>query len=257
MRLHFQAHGEGVPLIIAHGFLGSLDNWRTMSTRLAAHCRVYVVDLRNHGQSPHSKIMNYLVMAQDLREFIEEHGLRSPVILGHSMGGKVAMQLALQYPEQVDKLVIVDIAPKSYPSMHGQLLTALRGLRLQTYKFFGEIDSALTGAIPDPLVRQFLLKNLTRDPNEGFRWRIELDAIVENYAELTKAVAAGSPFTKPACFIRGGRSNFLVEQDYQSIRGYFPRAQFKTIASAGHWVHIDAPDEFYRIVTDFLAASSR
>jgi esterase len=118
MRLHFQVHGEGFPLIIAHGFLGSLDNWRTMSTRLAAHCRVYAVDLRNHGRSPHSNVMNYLVMAQDLREFIENHGLRSPVILGHSMGGKVAMQLALQYPEQVDKLVIVDIAPKSYPSMH-------------------------------------------------------------------------------------------------------------------------------------------
>src|SRR6266498_3107074 len=185
MRLHFRAHGDGVPLIIAHGFLGSLDNWRTMSTRLAAHYRVYAVDLRNHG-------------------------LRSPVILGHSMGGKVAMQLALQNPEQVDKLVIVDIAPKSYPSMHGQLLAALRGLQLQAYKFFGEIDSALSGAIPDPLVRQFLLKNLTRDPHEGFRWRIALDAIVENYDELTKAVAAGSPFIKPACFIRGGRSNFLV-----------------------------------------------
>src|SRR6266545_3349925 len=257
MQLHFQAHGEGIPLILIHGFLGSSDNWRSMSSRLAAGYRVYAVDLRNHGRSPHSRVMNYPIMAQDVREFIDDHRLASPFVLGHSMGGKVAMELALQDPKQVDKLVIVDIAPKSYPSMHGQLLAALRGLQLQAYKFFGEIDSALSGAIPDPLVRQFLLKNLTRDPHEGFRWRIALDAIVENYDELTKAVAAGSPFIKPACFIRGGRSNFLVEQDYQSIRGYFPRAQFKTIASADHWVHIDAPDEFYRIVTDFLAASSR
>jgi esterase len=253
MQLHFQAHGEGIPLILIHGFLGSSDNWRSMSSRLAADYRVYAVDLRNHGRSPHSRVMNYPIMAQDLREFIDDHRLASPFVLGHSMGGKVAMELALQDPKPVDKLVIVDIAPKSYPSMHGQLLAALRGLPLLAYQSFGEIDTALAAAIPEQPVRQFLLKNLIRDPHQGFRWRIALDAIVENYDELTKAVTGEYPFTKPACFIRGGRSNFLVEEDTPLIRRDFPHAEFTTIASAGHWVHVDAPDEFYRIVTGFLS----
>jgi esterase len=256
MRLAFKVQGDGVPLIIVHGFLGSSDNWRTMSKLLSEHFRVFTVDLRNHGQSPHSAVMNYQIMAEDLREFIEEHGLRFPHVLGHSMGGKVAMQLALQYPGMLGKLVVVDIAPKTYPSTYRPLLTTLRALPLQAYNLFSEIDAALSVAIPDQIVRQFLLKNLTRDPHDGFRWRIALDAIIQNYDELTKAIVAGPPFTKPACFIRGGRSNLLDQSDFPAIRVCFPQAQFKTIGNAGHWVHFDAADEFYTMVTDFLAPSA-
>jgi esterase len=252
MRLHFQRQGDGHPLIILHGFLGSSDNWRAMSKRLAALYKVYCVDLRNHGQSPHSNVMNYPIMAEDLREFIEEHGLGPSFVLGHSMGGKVAIQFAAQYPGMVDKLIAVDIAPKAYPPTQKSLLAALRGLNLPAFKIFGDIDSVLSSAIPEQATRQFLMKNLTRDGDHGFRWRIPLDAIMNNYDELTRAVIVGQPFNKPVCFIRGGRSNFLEDSDLPSIRACFPQAQFNTIAGAGHWVHIDAPVEFSKIVVDFL-----
>src|SRR6266550_1429465 len=170
MRLNYQVQGHGKPLIILHGFLGSSDNWRSMSKRLSNHFTVYCLDLRNHGHSPHSDAMDYPIMAADLREFVQEQSLAQVFLLGHSMGGKVAMQFAGQYPERVDKLVVVDIAPKAYPPTHQSLLAALRG------------------PIPEAAVRQFLMKNLTRSSDRGFQWRIALDAIMQNYNALTQAV---------------------------------------------------------------------
>ena len=149
MRLNFQVQGHGRPLVILHGFLGSSDNWRSMSRRLSSHFTVYCLDLRNHGQSPHSDAMDYPIMAADLREFVEEQSLAQVFLLGHSMGGKVAMQFAGQYPERVDKLVVVDIAPKAYPPTHQSLLAALRAVDLRAAKNFSDIDSALSGPIPD------------------------------------------------------------------------------------------------------------
>ena len=253
MRLNFQVQGHGRPLVILHGFLGSSDNWRSMSRRLSSHFTVYCLDLRNHGQSPHSDAMDYPIMAADLREFVEARSLAQVFLLGHSMGGKVAMQFAGQYPERVDKLVVVDIAPKAYPPTHQSLLAALRAVDLRAAKNFSDIDSALSGPIPDTAVRQFLMKNLTRD-DRGFRWRIALDAIMQNYDELIQAVVIERPFSKPACFIRAGRSNFVTDQDSALIRKAFPQAKIETIARAGHWVHIDADDEFYQTVTGFLTA---
>ena len=162
MRLNFQVQGHGRPLVILHGFLGSSDNWRSMSRRLSSHFTVYCLDLRNHGQSPHSDAMDYPIMAADLREFVEEQSLAQVFLLGHSMGGKVAMQFAGQYPERVDKLVVVDIAPKAYPPTHQSLLAALRAVDLRAAKNFSDIDAALSGPIPEAEVRQFLMKNLTR-----------------------------------------------------------------------------------------------
>jgi pimeloyl-ACP methyl ester carboxylesterase len=170
------------------------------------------------------------------------------------MGGKVAMQFAGQYPERVDKLVVVDIAPKAYPPTHQSLLAALRAVDLRAAKHFSDIDAALSGPIPDTAVRQFLMKNLTRSSDRGFQWRIALDAIMQNYDELTQAVVIERPFTKSACFIRAGRSNFVTDQDSALIRKAFPQAKIETIARAGHWVHIDADDEFYQTVTGFLTA---
>lgn len=252
MRLNFQAQGHGRPLIILHGFLGSSDNWRSMSKRLSSHFTVYCLDLRNHGQSPHSDTMDYPMMAADLREFVEAQSMTQAFLLGHSMGGKVAMQFAGQYPERVEKLVIVDIAPKAYPPMHQSLLAALRAVDLSAAKNFSDIDAALSGPIPEAAVRQFLMKNLTRD-YRGFRWRIALDAIMQNYGALTQAVVVERPFNKPACFIRAGRSNFVADEDAALIRKAFPQVKIATIAHAGHWVHIDAADEFYKTVTSFLA----
>ena len=256
MRLHFQVQGQGHPLVILHGFLGSLDNWRAMSKRLAGAFRVYAVDLRNHGRSPHSDVMNYPVKAQDIGEFVAAEGLTPPFILGHSMGGKVAMEFAVHFPESVAKLVVVDIAPKAYPPVHRPLLLALRAVNLSAYISYGDIGAALARAVTDAALRDFLLKNLYRDADQAFRWRIALDEIIQNYDALTQAIAVERPFEKPACFIRGGRSNFVEDHDLASLHAAFPRAEIKTIAGAGHWLHVEAADEFYIATSNFLAPTN-
>lgn len=254
MRLHFQVRGEGQPLVILHGLLGSLDNWQSMSKRLAALRRAFSLDLRNHGHSPHVGVMNYAVMAQDVREFCEEQGLHAPDVLGHSMGGKVAMALAARYPDAIEKLLVVDIAPKAYPPAHRPLLLAMRGIDLREYKSFGEIDAALAPAIADTAVRQFVMKNLARDSCGEFRWRIGLDEIIYNYGALTEAVVVEKPFPRPTCFIRGEHSSFVEDNDFAAIREVFPRAELKTIPRAAHWIHAEAADEFYAAVAQFLTA---
>src|SRR5919108_369745 len=217
MRLSFQVQGEGFSLIILHGFLGSSDNWRGMGKRLSDRYAVYSLDLRNHGSSPHSDIMNYRVMAQDVREFIDDHGLSSSFVLGHSMGGNVAMHFATEFPNRVDKLIVVDIAPKAYPPFYRPILRALSALELSAYKSFGEVDAALKSAIPEAPLRQFLVKNLARDEQGGLRWKIDLKVIERNYDNLAMAIAPQQNFTGPACFIRGGRSHYIHDGDISLI----------------------------------------
>jgi esterase len=252
MRLNFQVQGDGFPLIILHGFLGSLDNWRSVSKGLSVSYKVYNVDLRNHGQSPHDEIMSYPIMGDDLREFLDEHQIFEADMLGHSMGGKVAMQFALEHPARVTKLIVVDIAPKDYPPSQRSLLQALHDIKLQTFRSFGEIDAALAPAVRSPVLRQFLLKNLARDAG-AFRWKISLDALIRNYDELTKNIVVREPFNKPTLFIRGGQSKYIQDEDLTIIKQLFPQAEISTIPNAGHWVHSDAPSEFLRIVNGFLA----
>ena len=191
-------------------------------------------------------------MAEDVLEFLDQQNLASAYFLGHSMGGKVAMQFATTWPECVDKLIVVDIAPKSYPASHETTLAALRNLDLNSFKSFGEIDAALAPQIPSAATRQFLMKNVTRREGGRLGWRIDIEAITANYTELTNAIAPKHTFTKPACFIRGGRSGYVREEDFSLIQKIFPRAAFVTIPHAGHWVHVDAADEFFKTVTDFL-----
>jgi len=252
MRLNFQVQGDGFPLIILHGFLGSLDNWRSVSKRLSVSYKIYNVDLRNHGQSPHDEIMSYPIMGDDLREFLDEHQIFEADMLGHSMGGKVAMQFALEHPARVAKLIVVDIAPKDYPPSQRSLLQALRDVKLQTFRSFGEIDAALAPAVRSPVLRQFLLKNLARDVGT-FRWKISLDALIKNYDELTKNIVVREPFNKPTLFIRGGQSKYIQDEDLTIIKQLFPQAEISTIPNAGHWVHSDASSEFLQIVNGFLA----
>jgi esterase len=252
MNLHFEALGEGPPLIILHGLLGSADNWRSISRRLSAHYKVFTVDLRNHGRSPHSDIFNYDVMVADLREFMKHQALRHMRLLGHSMGGKVAMQFAIYYAEQVDKLIIVDIAPKPYELSQRYVLEALRSLDLTRYKSFADVDAALAAKISEKSLRQFLLKNLSQDENGRLRWKIHLEAIYRNYDKLARGVASERTFDKPTLFIRGGRSNYIGDDDAPLIRQIFPQAEIATLPEAGHWVHIDAPEEFLQTVLNFL-----
>lgn len=226
-----------------------------MSKRLSAHYQVYSVDLRNHGRSPHSEVMNYAVMAQDLGEFSDEHNLTSAFVLGHSMGGKVAMPFAAEFPKRADKLVVVAIAPKAYPPTHRPLLAAMRNLDVRALANFTEAGAALAAAVADARLRQFPLKNLARGDDGEFRWRIALDSILHHYDEITKAIVTTNSFEKPALFLRAGRSNFVEEKDLGLIRESFPRVEIRTIADAGHWLHSEAPDEFYRVTTEFPGIS--
>ena len=253
MELYSRIEGSGFPIVILHGFLGSSDNWRAVSNRLSRSYKVYSVDLRNHGRSPHSQRMTYPVIADDVRELFEREAISEAHVVGHSLGGKAAMQFAITYPDQVKKLVVVDIAPKAYPPSQRLILAALDRLELQSFKSFGEIDAALAPAIPEIAVRQFLMKNIARVPNSGFRWRIDIASIAKSYDDLTKAIIPARKYDKPVCFVRGGRSDYIQDSDLPSIRAVFPRAELATIAAAGHWLHAEATDEFLQILLSFLS----
>ncbi|MBI4524034.1 MAG: alpha/beta fold hydrolase [Deltaproteobacteria bacterium] len=253
MQLHHEVQGEGRPLIIIHGLFGSLENWRTQSKNLSRFFRVYTLDLRNHGKSPHSDVFSYPAMAEDLRDFLAAQELPSAFIMGHSMGGKVAIQFGMDHPDKVDKLVIVDVALKTYRPEYKPILGALLSLDLREFHTRADVDSALQEKIPEGRLRRFLLKSLARAPEGGFRWRINLNAIYKNDGELSKAVEQKRRFAKPACFIKAGRSNYLDKEDVAAIKKAFPKAEVITVPDAGHWIHVDAPEEFTRIVVDFLS----
>jgi esterase len=252
MQLNFQTAGTGPPLLILHGLFGSLDNWAGISRRLASFCQVFTLDLRNHGRSPHSDSFNYDLMAADILEFLQTHSLPRANVLGHSMGGKVAMLFALRHPDQLGKLIVADMAPKAYPPVHREILDALLALDLASFKRRDQIDAALAPDIPQTAVRQFLLKNLATGDDGRLRWKLNLDAITRHYDELTLPIESESPSPGPALFIRGGRSDHVLDSDLDPIRHLFPQARFVTIPEAGHWVHADAPEAFAQAVVDFL-----
>jgi pimeloyl-ACP methyl ester carboxylesterase len=228
MYLHHERYGEGPPLIILHGLFGSRENWRTLSKVFARTFRVFALDQRNHGRSPHSEVFNYPVMVADLHRFMQEQGLFSSHLLGHSMGGKTAMLFAITYPHLVDKLIVVDIAPKAYPRGHDDIFAALFSLDLHSLHTRQEAEAALAVSLPDLALRQFLLKNLERDASGTFRWRIALEAIHRHYKELLKGIEASRPFTKPTLFIRGENSDYIRAQDTTTLLSVFPHAQIVT-----------------------------
>lgn len=252
MQLNFQSYGTGFPLIILHGLFGSLDNWQTISTRLGEHFWVFAVDLRNHGRSPHSDEFNYEVMAEDLGEFMQVHGLARAHLLGHSMGGKTAMEFALRHPEMVEKLIVADMAPKAYPPSHIPIFEALLSMDLSGFRDRREIVDALAPSIPELAVRQFLLKNLTRDESGAFRWKLNLPTIYRNYDRLNQGIENGRNFDGSVMFIKGVRSEYIGEEDRELIKRLFPQAEIIAIPEAGHWVHADAPGAFLNAVLAFL-----
>jgi len=254
MRLHFERYGAGPPLIILHGLFGSLENWRSMSRKLSSSFRVFSVDLRNHGGSPHSAEFTCVLMVQDLKEFMQQHSLGSALLLGHSMGGKVAMHFAVTHPGFVDKLVVVDIAPRAYPPVHNDIFTLLSSIPLERFLGRSEVRQELEKGISDSSVVEFLLKNLITVQSGKLRWRMNLAALHENYHEIIAAPEWEGIFGKPTLFVRGENSDYIGPADHRSIKKYFPIAELATVAGAGHWVHAQAPDVFERMVRDFLSS---
>jgi pimeloyl-ACP methyl ester carboxylesterase len=251
MTLNFQTYGKGTPLIILHGLFGMLDNWHSVAKMLAEYFQVFVLDQRNHGRSPHSSVFGYDAMADDVCEFATQRHISSCFLLGHSMGGKVAMTAALKYQDLFSKLVVIDIAPRAYPSFHDTLLQALTALNLGNFTSRQAIDDALAVTISEAPVRQFLMKNLSRDSNGSFHWKMNLPVLSANYHEVLREVKSEDMYTKPTLFIRSLQSSYINERDIADIKRIFPRAiveDFKT----GHWVHAEAPDQLTRTVAQFF-----
>lgn len=252
MKLHYQTLGDGPPVIILHGLFGSHDNWLPVARLLQDRYRLLLPDLRNHGRSPHHDEMDYDVMAGDVHELIESLRLDSVALVGHSMGGKVAMNTALKWPESVSALVVVDIAPKHYEPRHTAILDAMLSLRLEAFETRAQILEALAPGIPDIGVRQFLLKSLSRKDHGGYEWRLNLRAIAEHYSRINAQLPESNPWGGRALFLRGARSNYILPEDESIIRAFFPHARLHTVAEADHWVHADAPQAVAKAISSFF-----
>jgi pimeloyl-ACP methyl ester carboxylesterase len=254
MDLFYNQYGrEGPPLLILHGLLGANGNWHTLSrTSFREVASVYAVDQRNHGRSPHTDRIDYPSMAADVVDFLDHRGLEQAHLLGHSMGGKTAMKTALTYPDAVDRLIVVDMAPREYEPHHTDLLDALARINPAEYDERDAIDDALAEDVPSRSVRQFLLKNLDYDGTE-YSWKMNLDAVREHYDDITAAITSDEPFDGPALFVRGANSDYVSDEDRPAIRELFPNAEFVTVDDAGHWVHADQPEALAEVVIDFLA----
>jgi pimeloyl-ACP methyl ester carboxylesterase len=252
MQLHHTQLGSGEPLLVLHGLLGSHQNLLPACRKFAEHFHVFALDQRNHGHSPHHDEMSYELMAADVVRFMDAHKLASAHLLGHSMGGKTAMHLALHHPNRVNKLVVVDMSPRAYGPRFARLLHALRELRPERFKSRADADAALAASVPEESLRQFLLKNLAPGEQGGYRWRIHLESIAANYDHLRSAIHSAIPFTGDTLFLLGGNSDYVGAADRAEIHRLFPAAQFASIAGAGHWVHAEKPAEFAEAVLEFL-----
>jgi esterase len=239
------------PFVLLHGLLGSSRNWQTAGRELAAGRRVYALDLRNHGFSPHVPAMTYALMADDVLAWLDSHGLRRAELVGHSMGGKVAMLLACRHPARVARLVVVDIAPKDYSwPERRQEFAAMNELDLSTLKSRADAEGRLEARVPGWAERKFLTTNLERVDSGGWKWQINLAAITAALPELERnPIAAGDRFVGPALFIAGASSGYVKPPDQDVILGHFPQARFEVIPGSGHNPHIEARDAFVRAVT--------
>ena len=259
MKLFFRHLGTGHPVVILHGLFGISDNWVTFGRRLAEQYAVFIPDLRNHGQSPHSPVFDYAALREDLNEFTEDLELDNIILIGHSLGGKTAMDFALHYPEKISKLIIVDISMRKYSGDrdHQDLINAMMAVDFSIVSGRSDIERQLAQTVDSVKLRQFLLKNAYWRDKTTLGWRINLKAIDENIHRIFEGIASGGPFIKPAMFIRGERSDYILDEDIALIKQNFPGAAIKTISGASHWVHADAPEEFYEVVKIFLSSTAR
>jgi pimeloyl-ACP methyl ester carboxylesterase len=252
VKLAYDNSGSGQPLIILHGLFGCKENWRYPARQLGQRFRVFTLDQRNHGQSPHCTEFGYQAMADDLLAFLNRQKLAKVHLLGHSMGGKTAMQFAACHPHRLNKLIVEDMAPLACPPRHLELFAALDQLPLAGLKKRSEADRLLQPEVPDPTVRRFLLKNLQRQPDGSFTWRFNLPVLNDSYPELIAGLEIDEPIEIPTLFIGGERSDYLPPSLLPATTAFFTNARMATIAEAGHWVHADQASAFLQAVNAFL-----
>jgi esterase len=253
--LNCRENGTGPPVILIHGLLGSCATMGRLARGLAGDFRVLAVDLRNHGSSFHAGTMTFREMARDLAAFMDEKHLASAGVAGHSMGGKCAMQLAMDFPDRVSALAVLDMAPRYYPPLWVPYIQAMLGLDLSQITRRDQAARILAAAVPERSFRGFLLQNLKRTAGQGFSWRAGLAEILAAMEDICAPVD-GPPYPGPALFIRGGASDFVLDADWQQIRNRFPAAALKTIAKAGHLVHLEHPDLVTGLLADFFGSPS-
>lgn len=252
MKLNYKIEGTGAPLFIVHGLFGSLDNWQTLGRKFAEHFQVVLIDQRNHGHSPHSEDFDYDYMANDLAELAHDLGFEKINLIGHSMGGKAAMRLAQLKPSLLDKMIVVDIGPKGYPMHHGTILEGLNAIDFDFVKSRREADKVISEYIKDMGVKQFLLKNLYWVEKGQLGWRINLPVLEREMPRIIGALPTEEVDIE-TLFIRGEKSNYILEDDYQDIFNQFPNSDIETIYNAGHWIHAENPFDFYNLVMEFIS----
>ena len=254
--LHSDTLGTGPDLIILHGLFGSGDNWRSIAKGLSEHYRVHLLDLPNHGRSAWIEQQSYPAFAEAVTEWIRENAIERYHLMGHSMGGKVAMQMALgDLGDGIDRLIIVDIAPRAYPPHHQDIFGALNRIDLRQHKDRRSVDEALKDGIETAGIRQFILKSLYRNDEGDLAWRFNLKALREQYEDIASEPDFKTPFEGSTLFIKGMNSQYITADDQPAIRDRFPNAEAKLIEGAGHWPHAEKPVAFLRIVERFLADS--
>lgn len=254
MELNYKVFGDiGEDVIILHGLLGSLDNWQTIAKRLSDTYRVWLLDLRNHGRSPHSEEMSYQIMADDLKEFMRHHGISHAHIAGHSMGGKVAMTFALSYPGYTDQLIVVDIGPKPYEGDHIPILEAMLDINPELYQERKEIENKFSEKIRSEKIVQLMMKNLGRD-KDGFFWKPDVKVLYNVYRELMDSPLPQKEFEGKTSFIKGENSDYIEARDLDSFRFFFPQAQIYVVPDSGHWLHAEQPDYLVSLLRRILGA---
>lgn len=253
MLLHSKIEGGGKPLLIIHGFLGMSDNWKTLSMQYVEQgFQVHALDLRNHGKSFHSEEWGYQFMVQDVVEYCQFYQLQKVDVIGHSMGGKVAMLLATNYPELVDKLIVADIGPKFYAPHHQTILAALNAVDFSKKPSRAEAEEIVSGYIHDFGTRQFLLKNLYWVEPGQLDFRFNLKVFTENTSVIGDALPFENHFDKKTLFLRGDKSDYILDSDFETIYHHFPNAEIETVSNAGHWLHAENPKEFFEKTVHFL-----
>lgn len=253
IHLNYKKFGQGSPIVILHGIFGMLDNWKTFGRKLSDEFEVFLIDQRDHGRSPHTKDFNYPILADDIKDFLVFHGIGKCNFIGHSMGGKVMMEFARKYPECIDQLVVVDMGVKQYHGGHEKIIEALRSLPLNEINSRKEAEELLSLKINDKGVVLFLMKNLSRNPEGGYSWKLNIELIANSYSDLMQYDLSDADIPEvDVRFIKGGNSRYILTEDMDGIKQVFPKATFSVIENAGHWVHAEQPLELEILIRSYF-----
>ncbi len=253
MILHSKIQGTGSPLLILHGYFGMGDNWKSLANKFAETFEVHLIDQRNHGRSFHAYDFDYELLVEDLFKYIQHHNLEKVNLLGHSMGGKVAMLFSVTFPEFVDKLIVADISPKYYKPHHQQIIAALNAVNFQIQNTRSKIEDTLKIYIKDRGILLFLLKNVYRKSKDTYAFRFNLESLTVNNSEVGAALPSYTEFDGETLFLSGENSNYITEKEVDLIAEYFPNSKIVTVKNAGHWLHAENPTQFYNEVISFLS----